>query len=368
MLLENLSLVNFKNYPSLNITFSPDINCFVGHNGSGKTNLLDAIYYLSMTKSAFNSVDQQNIRHQEAFFSIKGTFSKQEDNITIHCSLKTGQKKVFKKNKKAYEKISEHIGLFPTVLIAPYDTDLIRDGSEFRRKFFDSILAQINQVYLQKLIQYNHLLKQRNSLLKQFAERRYFEKDLLASYDLPLIALGEYIYTERKQFIDLFKPVFLNHFNFISSKKEAPELIYRSDLAHPDFIQRFNDSLKKDLLLQRTTMGIHKDDFDFIIDGNPVKKFGSQGQQKSFIIALKLAQFDMVKKVKGFNPLLLLDDIFDKLDELRIHKLMTMVAGNSFGQIFVTDARPERTRKMFENINTEVRIFNIEDGGIIDKF
>ena len=362
MHLENLSLVNFKNYTSLDISFSQDINCFVGYNGSGKTNLLDAIHYLSMTKSAFNNVDQQNIRHHEDFFSLKGHFLKQDEASTVHCSLKTGQKKTLKKNKKEYNKISEHIGLFPTVLIAPYDTDLIREGSETRRKFFDSIISQINQTYLQQLIQYNHLLKQRNSLLKQFAERRYFDKDLLSTYNVPLMDLGNYIFEERKGFMEQFRPVFLEHFKFISSEQELPDLQYRSDLLQKDFEQTFQDSLKKDLLLQRTTLGIHKDDFTFEIDGNPIKKFGSQGQQKSFVIALKLAQFDMIKKAKAYKPILLLDDIFDKLDELRIHKLMTMVAGNSFGQIFVTDARPDRTKAMFEGIASAVKIFDIKDG------
>ncbi len=362
MHLENLSLVNFKNYASLDISFSQDINCFVGYNGTGKTNLLDAIYYLSMTKSAFNSVDQQNIRHGEDFFALRGTFAKQDEASNVHCSLKTGQKKTIKKNKKEYAKISEHIGHFPTVLIAPYDTDLIREGSETRRKFFDSIISQINQTYLQKLIQYNHLLKQRNSLLKQFADRRYFDQDLLSSYNAPLMDLGNYIYEERRDFLTHFEPVFLAHFKFISDEKELPALTYRSDLLQEDIGKLFQASLKKDLLLQRTNRGIHKDDFELVINGNSLKKFGSQGQQKSFVIALKLAQFDMIKNNKGFKPLLLLDDIFDKLDELRIHKLMIMVAGNSFGQIFVTDARPERTKAMFENIGADVRIFHIENG------
>lgn len=362
MHLENLSLVNFKNYDSLDISFSQDINCFVGYNGSGKTNLLDAIHYLSMTKSAFNSVDQQIIRHNQDFFVVRGAFIMGDERTNIHCSLKIGQKKTIKKNKKEYGKISEHIGLFPSVMIAPYDTDLIREGSETRRKFFDSIISQINQAYLQKLIQYNHILKQRNSLLKQFAERRYFDQDLLSSYNAPLIELGSYIFEERRVFLAQFEPVFLEHFKFISSGKELPSLIFRSALFEEDMEKLFRGSLKKDLLLQRTTTGIHKDDFEFEIDGIPVKKFGSQGQQKSFVIALKLAQFDMIKRTKGFKPLLLLDDIFDKLDELRIQKLMTMVAGNSFGQIFVTDARSERTVPMFKNIGTDVKIFHIEDG------
>lgn len=366
MLLENISLVNFKNYANLKLAFSKGVNCIVGNNGVGKTNLLDAIFYLSMTKSAFNNVDQQNIMHGEQFFSIQGSFNKAEAQWNVHCSLKSGQKKIFKKNKKVYEKISEHIGEFPVVLIAPYDTDLIREGSETRRKFFDSILSQIYPEYLKFLLQYNHFLKQRNSLLKQFADRHYFDQDLLEPYDVQLIKLGVEIFERRNAFIAEFKPVFTSHFEFLSSKKEQTDLTYNSDLFIPNYSSLFKENLKKDMLLQRTTLGIHKDDFDFSIEGNPLKKFGSQGQQKSFIIALKLAHFDLIKHIKGFKPLLLLDDIFDKLDDLRIKKLMNMVAGNSFGQIFVTDARPERTIAVFKSIDTKMRIFNIENGKLIE--
>ncbi len=367
MLLENISLVNFKNYEDLNLTFSPQINCFVGHNGVGKTNILDAVYYLSMTKSAFNNVDHQNIRHNESFFAIHGSFLKAEEQFRIHVSLKNGQKKVIKKDKKVYEKISEHIGEFPVVLIAPYDTDLIREGSEGRRRFFDSILAQLDQEYLKALLQYNHALKQRNSLLKQFAERRYFDSDLLEPYDRQMIDLGEKIWKKRKEFIAEFKPVFASHFEFLSSKKEETDLNYVSDLIAPDFAKLFKSSQKKDLAIQRTTLGIHKDEFEFTIAGNPLKKFGSQGQQKSFIIALKLAHFDMIKNSKGFKPLLLLDDIFDKLDELRIQKLMNMVAGNAFGQIFVTDARPERTNEVFHTLEGDIRVFHIDAGRLVSE-
>jgi len=367
MLLENLSLLNFKNYEELKLSFSPEINCFVGHNGVGKTNILDAIYYLSMTKSAFNSVDLQNIRHQEQFFSVLGSFRKGAEAYQVHCSLKAGQKKVFRKNKQIYDKISEHIGEFPVVLIAPYDTDLIREGSEGRRRFFDSILSQLDQDYLRCLLQYNHVLKQRNSLLKQFAERNYFDSDLLGRYDQQIISLGETIWRKRNEFITEFKPVFSNHFEFLSSNKEETDLSYVSDLIAPDFAQVFKQNQKKDMALQRTTLGIHKDDFEFTIQGNPLKKFGSQGQQKSFIIALKLAHFDMIKKAKGFKPLLLLDDIFDKLDELRIMRLMTMVAGNAFGQIFVTDARPERAQDIFQTLKGDVRIFKIDAGKLVKE-
>lgn len=367
MLLENISLVNFKNYNDLKLTFSPEINCFVGNNGVGKTNILDAIYYLSMTKSAFNNVDHQNIRHGQAFFSIHGAFLKEDGQFQIHCSLKAGQKKVVKKNKKIYDKISEHIGEFPVVLIAPYDTDLIREGSEGRRRFFDSILSQLDQGYLKCLLQYNHALKQRNGLLKQFSDRQYFDMDLLDPYDQQIITLGDYIWRKRKDFITEFKPVFASHFEFLCSNKEDTNLNYVSDFMTSNFSKLFKDNHKKDLMLQRTTLGIHKDEFEFTIQENPLKKFGSQGQQKSFIIALKLAHFDMIKKAKGFNPLLLLDDIFDKLDELRIQKLMTMVAGNTFGQIFVTDARSERTKEVFKTLEGDIRVFTIDAGELVGE-
>jgi DNA replication and repair protein RecF len=360
MFLENINLFNFKNYQELNLTFSPQINCFVGENGSGKTNLLDAIHYLSLTKSAFSSVDSQNIRHEEAFFMVKGDFFKDEKKHTVQCNLQSGQKKVVKHNKVDYEKLAEHIGQFPVVMIAPDDTSIIKEGSENRRKFFDGILSQLDRNYLDNLMRYNHVLKQRNSLLKQFAERNYLDKDLLEPYDIQIINLGLKISETRKIYLEQFLPLFVSHYQDLSDHKEKVDLVYESDVLETDFKERFVKNVRKDLALQRTTMGVHKDDFNFVIDGYPLKKFGSQGQQKSFLIALKLTQFDTIHQAKGFKPVLLLDDIFDKLDDKRIDKLMQMVSGHSFGQLFVTDARPERTKRIFDKIDAPKKVFLIE--------
>lgn len=341
--------------------FSSQINCFVGENGGGKTNLLDAIHYLSVTKSAFNTVDIQNIQHEQPFFLIKGTFIAGEKPHTIQCSLKRGQKKVVKHNRKAYEKISAHIGIFPVILIAPDDTGIIREGSEMRRKFFDGAISQLDPVYLENLIKYNHVLRQRNSLLRQFAERDYMDQDLLENYDDQLLRFGTDIHARRRQYIREYLPEFQRHYQNLSQGREQTGLQYESDFARdPETI--FSGSLKRDLALQRTTRGAHKDDFIFEIEGYPLKKFGSQGQQKSFLIALKLAQFDCVRAAKGYKPILLLDDIFDKLDEVRIRKLMEMVADHSFGQLFVTDARPERTVGIFDHIEGDIKIFDITKG------
>ncbi len=360
MHLESIRLSNFKNYASANLEFSRDINCFLGKNGSGKTNLLDAVFYLSFTKSAFQTQDAQCVLHNEQFFSIKGSFNLDEKERVVLCGLQTGKKKLVKLDDKPYKKASEHIGKFPIVLIAPNDTDVIRGTSEDRRKFFDAIISQVDTPYLQNLIQYNHALKQRNSLLKQFAERDYFDKDLLEPFDEKLITLGNEIYKIRKAFLSSFQDMVKSHYQNLSEGSEDIDLLYESHFAE-DVRARFAENQKKDLILKRTNVGIHKDDFPFLMGGLPIRKFGSQGQQKSYLISLKLANFDYLLDKKEVKPLLLLDDIFDKLDDLRIAKLIEMVASDKFGQIFVTDARPERTRSMFEKIDQDVRMFHIED-------
>ncbi len=362
MWLEKIGLLNFKNYENLNLNFSDQINCLVGENGSGKTNLLDAIYYLSLSKSAFSAEEFHNIRHGADFFSLKGEFHLQDEAYTVQFSLQRGKKKEVRNSKINYEKINEHIGLFPVVLIAPNDTDIIREGSENRRKFFDGILSQIDAAYLEALLKYNYLLKQRNSLLKQFTERNYFDYDLLESYDHPLILLGNEIYEKRKLFNTHFQPIFLKHYNFLSEKKELVRIEYQSDHETADFPELFKNSIPKDRILQRTSKGIHKDDYLFEIDGFPIKKFGSQGQQKSFLIALKLAQFEVIKNTKETKPILLLDDIFDKLDDLRIKKLTQLMVDKTFGQLFITDARPERTLSLFGPIDVEKQIVYIKNG------
>jgi DNA replication and repair protein RecF len=363
MHLESLELLNFKNYEEIKLFFSPEINCLVGDNGSGKTNLLDAVHYLSMTKSAFNAIDTQNIRHGENFMVIRGQFQKMDKHESIQCSLQQGQRKMLKHNKKVYEKISEHIGRYPVVMIAPNDTDLIREGSETRRKFFDSILSQLDQQYLQWLLQYNHTLKQRNSLLKHFAEKNQLDRDLLEPYNQMLLQLGSSLLQARKEFLDEYLPYFMGHYQNLSEGREITEIRYESNMDVENPAAALENSLRRDLILQRSNIGIHKDEFVFELDGYPLKKFGSQGQQKSFLISLKLAQFDIIRQHKGFKPILLLDDIFDKLDDHRIAKLMELVSGHSFGQLFVTDARPERTERIFQQLeDTDVKIYKIEEG------
>ncbi|GAB3653407.1 DNA replication and repair protein RecF [Echinicola sediminis] len=364
MHLNSLQLIQFKNYPKAKVSFSSEINCFLGINGSGKTNLLDAIHYLCLTKSAFNPLDAQNIMHEQAFFSMKGTFEKEEKAVEIQCILETRKKKQLLNNGKAYDKMSEHIGLLPVVLIAPDDSALIREGSEERRKFFDSLLSQLDKNYLAKLVRYQHFLKQRNALLKQFAEQDRLDKSLLEPYDLELIGLSKWIYAERKAFIERFKPFLLHHYAEISGQREAVEIRYESQCGQTEFEANFRNNLQKDLILKRTNAGVHKDDFVFEIDAYPLKKFGSQGQQKSFLIALKLAQFQVFKEETGTKPILLLDDIFDKLDDYRIGKMMELVANHEFGQLFITDARPERTKNILKGIEADVAYFEIERGEI----
>ncbi|MCU0389865.1 MAG: DNA replication and repair protein RecF [Thermoflexibacter sp.] len=357
MLLKKIQLLNFKNYEEILIPFSDGINGIVGENGSGKTNLLDAIHYLCLTKSAFNTIDSQNIRHGSSFFMIQGIFQKEEKDYEVHCNIQEGKAKTLRVEKKPYQKISEHIGQFPCVLMTPYDTDLIREGSEIRRRFFDNTLSQIDQTYLNNLLKYNKLIEQRNGLLKQFAERNYLDKILLDTYKAQILPLAHFIYEKRLDLIQSFVPILENYYFFICNQKEKINLLYESDLQTDNFEQEFDNQLQKDLILQRTTKGVHKDDYLFQIGGYSLNKFGSQGQQKSYVIALKLAQFELMSQLTKSKPLLLLDDIFDKLDDLRIKKLMELISKDRFGQVFITDARPERTKGLFDEIKKEILIF-----------
>jgi DNA replication and repair protein RecF len=364
MHLESIRLANFKNYEQAQLDFSPQVNCFLGPNGSGKTNLLDAIYYLAITKSSEQSQDQLCIKHEEAFFSVKGLFIKEERREEVLCALELGKKKTIRLDGVPYKKASEHVGKVPVVLIAPNDTDVIRGASDERRKFFDAILSQTDPIYLQHLLKYNHALKQRNSLLKRFAEQQTFDADLLESFTLALITLGTYIYEKRKEALSFFKPLLVDHYQNISDEGEAVDIHYQSQFDQ-DIKQVFAQSLQKDLVLKRTNVGIHKDDFDFLMEERPIKKFGSQGQQKSFLISLKLANYDFLKEQKGIDPILLLDDIFDKLDDQRIGKLIEMVASDQFGQIFITDARPERSRGFFDSLDIDCHFYEVTDGQVV---
>ena len=366
MFLKNIKLLNFKNYKTLNISVSPQVNCILGINGSGKTNLLDAIHYLSLGKSAFNLVDSQNIRHQSDFFLIQSNYTKNTKNHAINCSLKKTHKKIISLDAIKYEKISDHVGEIPVVLIAPNDTDIIRLGSEERRKFFDSIFSQADPTYLEGLIRYQKLLKQRNSLLHQFYDRNFFDPVLLEHYDKELITVGLFLHKKRQQFTELFHRYFLNHYNSLCEESESVSIHYKSQYTETSPVDLFKEKQALDRALKRTHIGIHKDDYDFRINDFPLKKFGSQGQQKSFLIALKLAHFDIIKEYKGFKPILLLDDIFDKLDDFRISRLMKMTADKHFGQLFVTDARPERSKALFDEVQVEMKLFHIEDGNLLE--
>lgn len=359
MILKTLSLLNYKNFDSKNFSFDAKTNCFVGQNGIGKTNVLDAIYHLSFGKSYFNPVATQNIKHGEDFFVIDGEYEKDGKQEKIIISLKRGQKKVIKRNGKAYEKFSDHIGFLPLVIISPADRDLIIEGSDTRRKFIDSVISQSDKAYLDDLIKYNKVLAQRNSLLKYFAVNNTFNGDTLEIYNDQLNEFGSYIFKKRKEFLEEFIPIFMERYKSISNESEAVNLEYKSDLFDDNLKMLLEQNLNKDKALQYTSIGIHKDDLVFKIEDYPIKKFGSQGQQKSFLIALKLAQFDFIKAHSGVNPILLLDDIFDKLDEERVEQIIKLVDDENFGQLFISDTHADRTENVVKSIHQSYKIFKL---------
>ena len=359
MYLKKISLFNYKNFSEVNFDFDDKINCFVGKNGIGKTNVLDAIYHLAYGKSYFNPLAVQNIKHGEDFFVIDGEFEKATRTEQIVCSLKKTQKKILKRNGKQYEKLSDHIGFIPLVIISPADNDLIVEGSETRRKFIDSVLSQLDSNYLQKLIQYHKVLSQRNALLKYFALNQIFEKETLAIYDEQLDHFSKIIFEKRNAFLSDFVPIFNKHHQSITGAAEEVQLVYESQLFENDLLTLLKENINKDRILHYTSVGIHKDDLSFQINHHPIKKFGSQGQQKSFLIALKLAQFEFLKSQSGENPILLFDDIFDKLDEIRVAKIIEMVNNDIFGQLFISDTHPERTESIVKSTLQSYKIFNL---------
>ena len=359
MILKSLSLLNYKNFDSKSFAFNDKINCIVGNNGIGKTNVLDAIYHLSFGKSYFNPVATQNIKHDEEFFVINGDYVKDEKDEKIVVSLKRGQKKIIKRNAKIYDKFSDHIGFLPLVIISPADRDLITEGSDIRRKFIDNVISQSNKVYLSNLINYNKVLMQRNALLKYFALNHTFNSDTLEVYNDQLTDYGAKIFTERKAFLDKFIPIFKKRYQAISNGNENVYLSYKSDLFDGKLNDLLKENLNRDKALQYTSVGIHKDDLIFNIDDYPIKKFGSQGQQKSFLIALKLAQFDFLKAQSGVNPILLLDDIFDKLDEHRVAQIIKLVDDENFGQLFISDTHAERTEQVVKQVHQSYEIFRL---------
>jgi DNA replication and repair protein RecF len=364
MYLQQLSFINFKNYAEAELSLSEGVNAFVGNNGAGKTNLLDAVHYLSLCKSYFNPIDSQQIKQGTDFFMINGVFQKNGNKEVVACGVKRNQKKQFKRNKKDYQRLADHIGLLPLVMVSPYDISIIIEGSEERRKFIDNVISQTDSNYLDELIAYNKVLANRNALLKQIADTGRYDPELLSIYDDQLNASGTRIFEKRRAFMEIFTTIFNQHYRFISDEAEQVELIYESQLLNDSLAGLLKKSLERDRILERTTAGVHKDDLQFNIHGMAMKKFGSQGQQKSFLIALKLAQYTFLTQKKGFKPLLLLDDVFDKLDDGRVTKLMQMVSNNDFGQVFITDTSRSRVETIFEKINVDVQLFIVAGGNI----
>lgn len=361
MILQSLSLIHYKNFESIAFEFDDKINCIVGENGKGKTNILDSIYHMAYAKSYFNPVTRQNILHGKDFFVIDGKFKRFDKTENLIISAKKGQKKIVKRNSKAYDRLRDHVGFIPLVIISPTDRDLILEGSEIRRKFMDVVISQVDKVYLDKLIKYNAILSQRNALLKFFAANRTFDSSNLEVYNELMQELGQSIYERRQEFIQSFAPILQTRYQQICQKEEPIQITYKSQLHKNTLKSLFEKNLQKDLALQYTGVGIHKDDLIFDIRDYPVKKFGSQGQQKSYLIALKFAQYDYLKDSQGLNPILLLDDIFDKLDENRVKHIVSMVTNQGIGQMFISDTHADRTEKVVKQHADQYKIINLDE-------
>jgi DNA replication and repair protein RecF len=366
MYLKKLSLTNFKNYGQAELEFCPGINCFVGNNGVGKTNILDAIHYLSLTKSFFNNIDSANIKHGEEFFIIQGTFVREEED-NIMCSFHKLKQKTLKRNGKEYPRLSDHVGKYPVVMISPADSALIIEGSEERRKFLNKIISQYSPEYLNAVLNYNKALQQRNKLLRDFGNSTAFDLEMLSVWDAQLDKYGRFAFVERESLVKELIPVFQEYYTRISDSREKVRLSYRSHFVGEDFQLQLRNALPKDRSLEYTTVGIHKDDLIFEMDDFPVKSLGSQGQQKSYLVALKLAKFDYIKRKAGVSPILLLDDIFDKFDAGRVAQIINLVGNHRFGQIFITDTDQDRLHKILMELNSDFRLFRILNSGLIEN-
>ena len=360
MYLRTIQLTNFKSYTDASFSFNSNVNGVVGANGSGKTNLLDAIHYLSFGKSCFSAKDVSSVRLGTDFFALHGDFADEDSGNTtqVSCVYKNGTKSL-KANKKEYDRLSDHVGLFPVVMVSPYDSDIINDGSEVRRKFFDKIISQFDKIYLQHLIHYKKLLLQRNALLRQQMETRHADLSLLQVVDYQMMEDGIQLFQRRRQFIEDIRPMFLEHYRQLTQGREEVDIRYESELAETRYDEGLAKAFPADSKCGFTTFGVHKDDYDFTIDGNPVKHFGSQGQQKSFSLALRLSQFDYAFAYNKRKPILLLDDIFDKLDRSRITELLNMVGQEHFGQVFISDTDETRVRAILDEHGIAHEIFEI---------
>ena len=362
MILKKLSLLNYKNIKEATLTLSPKFNCFIGSNGVGKTNVLDSIYFLSFCHSAYSSQDSLVIRHDEPFLVLEGEY----EDFSIYCGMKRGQKKHFKRDKKEYKRLSEHIGLIPIVMVAPGDTLLIGGASEERRRFMDLVISQLDRSYIASLNRYNKALQQRNALLKN--ENEQFDWDVIAILEEQMATDGEYLYQQRNQFVSRLLPLFQQFYSTISGEHERVELQYLSHCQRGPLLDVIRNGRAKDRIMGYSLHGVHRDDLEILIDGHPMRVEGSQGQQKTFVIALKLAQFDFLKESNAHTmPILLLDDIFDKLDAARVEKIVQLVSGDGFGQIFITDTNRDHLDQILQMNNADYRLFLVNDGEISSK-
>jgi len=363
MILKHISIINYKNLEQAELSFSPKMNCFFGLNGMGKTNLLDAVYYLSFCKSSGNPIDSQNICHEQDFFVIQGLYETNDGSPEeVYCGLKRKQKKQFKRNKKEYTRLSDHIGFLPLVMVSPADSDLISGGSDERRRFMDVVISQYDKEYLNALIRYNKALMQRNILLKN---EQQMDPELYLVWEEMMAAAGEIVYHKRATFIKEFIPTFQSFYSFISQGSETVDLEYVSHLENSSFLDLLKNNRSRDQIMGYSLKGIHKDDLNMLLGEFPIKREGSQGQNKTYLIALKLAQFDFLKRAgNNVTPLLLLDDIFDKLDASRVEQIVKLVAGDNFGQIFITDTNREHLDRILSKMNSDYKMFKVESGAV----
>ena len=361
MTLNELHIINFKNIREADLTFADKLNCFVGLNGQGKTNLLDAIYYLSFTKSAFNTIDSQNILHEAEFAMIQGVYSAdsdQDETMQVTCGIRRGQKKQFRCGKKDYQRMLDHIGRIPLVMVSPEDSQLIAEGSDERRRFMDVVIGQTDRSYLEHLNLYNALVKQRNALLKQYgdSDQRSIPEELFEVIEMQMVPHAMYIFAQRKAFVEAFVPLFAALYKTIAEVEEMPQLTYRSQLFDRELGEALQRTRQRDLILGWTSQGVHKDELEMQLGDYPLRRVGSQGQQKTYLIAMKLAQALYLSSeqsaVSSRKPILLLDDIFDKLDATRVARIVNLVRGEQFGQIFLTDTDRQHLTDIVRPIGT----------------
>lgn len=360
MYLKKISLLNFKNIEQEELSFCPGINCLVGDNGAGKTNVVDAVYYLSMCKSSLGMTDTQSIRHGADFFLTEGIYATDDGKSeAVACTFSRKGGKVLKRNSKEYDRLSDHVGLIPAVIVSPADSALISDAADERRRYLNAFISQLDRSYLVAVMRYNTVLAERNRLLKTHPD-----ETMLSIYDLQLIEHGKKIHARRKEFVERLQPIAAEYYRMLSGDREQVDLHYKSELNDREFEEVLRAARQKDLVNEFTTSGIHRDDLTLRIGGYALRKYGSQGQQKSFLIALKLAQFAIVASEKGEKPILLLDDLFDKLDAGRVEQLIRLVSDEGFGQIFITDCNPLRLRTILDKAGGEYALFTVADGKI----